>query len=371
MKDAPNNTLGRLRAARTALVLEQPFFGVLALSVELEVSEAIPTAATDGTRILFNPQYAATLSQDELIGVMAHEVLHCANGHPWRRDQRDQCGWNVACDLAINPIILAARLKLPAGCLRDTKMDGKSAEWIYDRLPEITIAASANGDAQAGAGGNDVQDGDPNDAGMAQAEWSERVKQAATSAQAYGELPASCERFIDKVARPKIDWRAELRRFVQIHAREDYSWARPNRRYLAQGYYMPGLHSEQMAPIAVAIDTSGSIDGRTLNQFAAELTAIVDDVRPARTHVIYCDARVHGIDTYEPDDAITLHPKGGGGTAFGPALDAAEALDEPPCCVVYLTDLFGEHRNRPPAMPVLWISTSNRTAPYGDVVALE
>lgn len=370
MKDAAEAT-ERMRAARTELVLGQPFFGVLALSVELVASEAIPTLATGGTRILYNPAFVESLSHDEVVGVMAHEVLHCANGHPWRRDTREPLRWNIACDLAINPLVLSAGLRLPKGVLRGTsEMAGKSAEWIYDRLPQGLGGDAAT--AIPGAGGCDVQDGALNGSEVAQAEWAQRVRQAAASAQAYGRLPAGCERFIDQVTRPKIDWRAALRRFVQVSTCEDYTWSRPNRRYLARGVFLPALHSERIGPVAVVIDTSGSIDRVTLNQFNAELTAIVEDVRPIRTHVIYCDAAVHGIDTYESDDPIQLKLQGGGGTAFGPALDAAEALEDPPCCVVYLTDLCGEHRAQAPVMPLLWVSTEpNATAPYGEVVALE
>ena len=358
-----------MRSARTELVLAHPFFGVLALSVELQASAACPTAATDGVRILFNPVFVESITQEELIGVMAHEVLHCANGHPWRRDERDPRRWNIACDLAINPIVRDAGLALPQGALFDRTMAGQSAEWIFNRLPE---GASGGASQTPGAGGQDVCDGDAAEADMAIAEWAQRVKQAATSAQAYGKLPAGCERFIDQVSRPKIDWRAALRRFVQASTREDYTWSRPNRRYLTQGYYLPSLHSERVGPVAVAIDTSGSIDGVTLSQFTAELTAIVEDVRPIRTHVIYCDAEVQGVETFEPEDQIALTPTGGGGTAFGPAIDTAERLDEPPCCLVYLTDLCGEHRATAPTMPMLWVTTGeSQSAPYGDVVALE
>lgn len=363
----------RLTAARTALVLEQPFFGVLALSVDLRCSDTVPTVATDGKSVLFNPVFLDSLPQNQVIGVLANEVLHCANGHPWRRDQRDPVAWNVACDLAINPILIDAGFSLPDGALRERSMDGKSAEWIYDRLPKtksVQAALKGSGDG-AGDGGSDVLDGDLNGAAFAQAEWAERVKQAANAAQAYGKLPIGCERFVDIATAPKVDWRSVMRRFVQMNAREDYSWSRMNRRYLSQGMYLPSLHSERLGPVAVAVDTSGSIDAVTLTQFCAELNAIVEDVRPIRTHVIYCDAAVHGIDTFESDDPICLMPKGGGGTAFGPALDAAEALDDTPCCVVYLTDLDGEHRRRAPEIPLLWVTTGVTDAPYGEVVRLE
>jgi predicted metal-dependent peptidase len=361
--------LERLRKARMELVLSQPFFGVLALSVGLEVSTAHQTAATNGTRTVFNPAFVETLTQDEVIGVMAHEVLHCANGHPWRRDARDPHGWNIACDLAINPIILDAGLRLPAGHLRDRAMDGKSAEWIYGQLLTLKVKVLQG---RPGAGGTDVEDGEPGEAATAIAEWAEKVKQAANSAQAYGKLPLGCERFVDQATRPRVDWRAALRRFVQTSAREDYSWSQPNRRYLSQGLYLPALISERVGPVAVVVDTSGSIDSVVLNQFAAELRAIVEDVRPVRTHVFYADCEVHRMDTYDPDEPIVMQPVGGGGTAFGPALDAAEALEEPPCCLVYLTDLDGAHRATAPSMPLLWVTTNPAmTAPYGEIVGAE
>jgi predicted metal-dependent peptidase len=137
--------------------------------------------------------------------------------------------------------------------------------------------------------------------------------------------------------------------------------------------YLPAMRSEAMGPIAVAIDTSGSIDQVTLNQFAAELQSIVDETKPARVHVIYCDAKVQRIDTFEQDDVIEMHPKGGGGTAFAPAIDAAEQFDEPPVALVYLTDLMGSFRTEPPSMPVLWTVTGSgfSAPPYGEVVPME
>ena len=374
----------RVSAAKTDLVLGHPFFGVLVLAAPIDPSDAIPTAATDGVRILYNPSFIAGLTSAELLGVLAHEVLHCACGHPWRRDQRDPHGWNIACDLAINQIILAAGLSLPKGHLTATAaMMGKSAEWIYDYpQPKASAGGVAGLRSQIakalqsapgapGCGGDDVLDGAADQAATAQGAWAQRLRQAAETARAYGALPDGCERFVDEVTRPKIDWRATLRRFVQASARDDYAWSTPNRRYCSSGLYLPSLRSEHVGPVAVVIDTSGSIDGPVLSQFAAELSAIIEDVRPARTHVVYCDAAVHGIDTYEPDEPVTLTPKGGGGTAFGPALDAIDAFADPPCCVVYLTDLYGSHRTQPPAMPLLWVTTGSSEAPYGEVVMLE
>src|SRR6202007_1843385 len=108
----------------------------------------------------------------------------------------------------------------------------------------------AAGAGRPTAGGVDIQDGNPSDADAALAEWAQRVTQAAETAHAYGRLPQGCERFIDRATKPRVDWRAMLRRFVQAHVRTDYTWSTPNKRYLAQGYYLPDCRSEQIGLIA-------------------------------------------------------------------------------------------------------------------------
>ena len=365
----------RLTAARTTLVLEQPFFGMLAWALPWEPSDHLATAGTNGSRVLYSPAFVAGLSQAELVGLMVHELLHCANGHMWRRDQRDARRWNVAADLAINPIIRDAGLMLPKdGLVTPPEMRGQSAEWIYDRLPATRTMAVDTGPS---AGGCDVLDapaggdGSAGDAPATEADWALRVRQAATAAKAAGHLPLHCERWCETVLRPLVDWRSVLRQFVQVLAREDYVWSRPNRRTVPTGLYLPSLHSEATGPIAVVVDTSGSIDGPILNQFASELRAIAEDAHPARIHVLYADAAVQGIEVFDDGDPITLTARGGGGTNFRPALDAIEAFEEPVGCIVYLTDLQGSHRRRAPEVPLLWVTpTHGARAPYGEVVTM-
>jgi len=189
-----------------------------------------------------------------------------------------------------------------------------------------------------------------------------------------GDLPASLDRFAKAAVEPRIDWKSVLRRFVQQAAKNDYNWTRPSARYLARGLYLPSLRSEAMGPIAVAVDTSGSIDQVTLDAFAAEINAVASEAQPERVVVLYCDARVHRTDVFERDEPVEMHPCGGGGTSHRPVMDAVDAMPEPPVCLICLTDLMTEHRAQPPEMPVLWATTSMAWAdrvPYGEVVSLE
>src|SRR5215472_4066695 len=98
------------------------------------VPGSLPTMATDGSRIVYNPAFVDQLKPAELEGTLAHEVLHCALGHQCRRGERDPELWNQAADFAINPILLGNGFTLPAGALVDPAFNNLSAEEIYAQL---------------------------------------------------------------------------------------------------------------------------------------------------------------------------------------------------------------------------------------------
>lgn len=95
----------------TALFLDHPFFGTLLFRLKPIETTSVATMATDGVSLFYNPKFAKGLAPEELIGVLAHEVMHPALHHDTRRGDRDQKLWNQACDYAINPLLLdAARI---------------------------------------------------------------------------------------------------------------------------------------------------------------------------------------------------------------------------------------------------------------------
>lgn len=390
-------TLKRIQMARTALLLDEPFFGVLALGLDVVEDPSCPTAWTDGQRMGFSPAFVARLSNDELKAVIAHEVMHCACGHPWRRDAREMRQWNYACDYAINPIIADAKMKLPAGCLNDPQYAGKSAEWIYARLPQQPQSQQGKGKGnQSGQQGQQGQQGQPGSdpggdpggmgevrdapAGSAdhaptEADWQQQVQGALKAAKARGKLPAALQEKILDTATPHVDWTSLLRRYVQEVVKADYSWSRPNVRYIPSGLYLPALHSHACGRIAIAVDTSGSIDTVLLAQFAAEIRSIADELQPSAVDVLYCDARVHRVDHFERGDLITIEAVGRGGTSFAPVFERIDKDGDTPAVLIYLTDLDGSFPDHAPDYPVIWAAYGygrNRAeAPFGDVVPCE
>ncbi|SNS08897.1 Predicted metal-dependent peptidase [Humidesulfovibrio mexicanus] len=138
--------------ARSALVLDHPFFASLALRLELREDRHCSTAWSDGKVLAYNPGYVNAVSLERIKGLQCHEVLHLACLHHLRRKDRDAKIWNKACDYAINPILLEAGLSLPTGYLDDPAHHGKSADAIYAELvygmDEVKGGASGGGNEE-------------------------------------------------------------------------------------------------------------------------------------------------------------------------------------------------------------------------------
>jgi predicted metal-dependent peptidase len=401
MKNNETSASLRIQKARTALVLDHPFFGSLLFRLKDRPSSAVKTMATDGVSLLWNPEFVETLNAVTLAGTLAHEVMHPALHHHLRRTCRDPKRWNIACDYAINPLLIDAGLKLPEGVLVENRFRGMSAEQIYNLLEsEADLGEDNNGDDQTSltesgtndAPGNDESDdpgapeteggigqvldapepGDDSPSVEEQArEWDVAVNQAMTVAHQAGKVPVGLDRTVEGAAEAAVDWRELLRRLWSETIAADYSWMRPNRRHLWTGLYLPGVVREGVGEVAIAVDCSGSISARQLRLFEAEARSILEGQRPERVYVLYFDAAVHKVEIYEAGERIALNPVGGGGTAFEPCFEWLDERGIRPQTMVFLTDLYGSFPSSAPSYPVLWASTGRRQAPFGEVIPMQ
>ena len=394
----------RIRKARTALLLDHPFFGSLLFRLKSEECRTIQTMATNGVVLRYNPAFVDKLNAATLAGVLAHEVMHPALQHHTRRSKRDPVRWNEACDYAINPLLLDAGLSLPVDVLVDPRFRGMSAEQIYN-LREAEAQPESGGESDSaqdlnddqGSESNDSTGGDNDDGSQSVPEsqggigqvidapeagddmpsveeqvrgWEIAVNQAATVAQQAGKVPAGLKRTLEGAAEAQVDWRELLRRLWSDTIPADSSWMRPNRRHIWSGLYLPGVVREGTGEIAIAVDCSGSVNARQLRLFEAEIRSIIEGQRPERVHVLYFDAEVHKVDTYAAGEMLHLEPVGGGGTDFCPCFDWLNEHGVRPQTMVFLTDLYGTFPDSAPDYPVLWASTGGRQAPFGSVIPM-
>lgn len=362
----------RLAKARTALVLEQPFIGTLALNMPMSLSEERPTAWTNGKWVKFNPKFISDLDDEQLKFLVAHEVFHPMFEHMYRLQGRDHRKWNRAGDYVINQLLTDEKIgKFIDGGLLDKNIydaGGGTTDGIYNILPE-----DGGGNGPIGGTGDDLEEaeGSPAEQEQAMAETKVMVAQAAQAAKMAGKLSQNLQRLIGDILQPKVDWRDVLRRFVTKAKTDERSFARPNRRFFAQGIYLPSRTGERLGEFCVALDCSGSIDDRTLNEFAAELRAIHGDGAPEKLHVIYFHHEVCKHEVFMPDDQIgRLESPGTGGTAFSPIFQFMADNDINPVATVVLTDLCCDDFGPAPSFPVLWVSNYSDKAPWGEVVKM-
>lgn len=390
------NAMDSLIKARAALLRDDVFFGALALKLTMKEDADCETAWTDGRAIGFNPTFALSLPFAELVGVFAHEVSHAALLHTTRRGSRDAATWNIACDYAINDSLLRSGHRLPSGALVcPREYAGKSPEEIYAKIYDGGAAkkdgSSGGGSSQTGKDakpqkGNDpgrcgeVRDmkaedgGELSESGKSEAEsdWKVAVSQAAMMKRGEGGAETAVERAIREALRPALDWKSALHRFAQEQVARRETWTPPDRRFVYQGIYTPGLGGTDIDTIVIGVDTSGSIfcHPALVNQFAAEINAIRDETG-AEIIVMYCDSRIRRVDRFEKDEPIEIHMTGGGGTKFEPVFEAVEREELRPACMIYLTDLDGSFPQNAPEYPVLWaVSGSLDRVPFGEVLRI-
>lgn len=367
----------RVSLAKARLVTRHPFYATIACSLPWERApdgSGIDTMATDGKTFYWAPAFVSSMVMPELLFVTCHEVMHCVLQHMYRLKGRDLRRWNYATDYVINDMLVKDQIgQMPKMGLLDHKLVAECnylSEEVYARLPEDT----GKDDGGGKPGPLDkllLPKGSEAEIAEARAQMQVMVAQAAQVARMKGKLSANLERFVASVLNPQVPWADVLRRFVNVRAKVDRSYARPKRRWLGEDLYFPSPTGQRMGEIVIAVDCSGSIGQRELDVFAPEILAIHQECKPTKLHVVYFDSRVCGHDTFEGDDTPTLKPRGGGGTAFSPIFKFVDKQAIEPCCCVVLTDLQCNDFGPAPNYPVLWITNDATKAPWGEITKIK
>lgn len=347
-----------------------PFFGALALFAKSVETDSIPTAATDGRRLLFNPGFMASHPLDEQLGILVHELLHAALRHVERRATADPYVWNLAADIVVNGMISGTRgLKLPKSALRDKKLEKFPVEEVYQillkrhGLPKRILLIGA-----------DLLDPAPDEPGLPDTDWNSALAQAAVVARmgekGIGNLPAGLERLLAEVTDPPLDWRTLLWRHL---TRTPVDFTSLDRRFLWEELYLEALDGESVR-VAVCVDTSGSIGDSELGRFLNEIRAILSAYPAITVDLHTCDTALAGPWKLDSPECPPPKFQGGGGTSFVPFFEALEKTNPAPDVAVYLTDGYGPFPKTPPHFPVLWVVTPGGLPsdefPFGDTARM-
>jgi len=385
--------IDKIAAARVWLLKEKPFFGVLARALQVEATLKVPAfRLTPDDRLLANAIVVLELRFPSLCARLAHLCLHAALGAFVRRGAREPLRWNVAHDLAIDPLLRAAGFNLGASLPSAELPPGASAEEYFALLPPETkpddlwcdIAepppppeappagqftrqdddqgndpgsgeTSGEGKDQTPDQGEPGEDDDdsvdeeepsPLEARARELQWKMRLAAAleeeiASGGKTFGETPAWIDELVQATIEPPPDWTATLQRSISMLTRTDRSFLRPSRRMSAlvgaDGSWpdvvaMPGRRIVPAGKLVSVIDTSASIDVPTLRRFLGSLAAIATSEGFDEIRLVQADAEVTRDETVFAAELFfhEVAVVGRGGTDFGPALRklAQEALRE-------------------------------------------
>ena len=393
------NRESRYRISRciSSLLSTHPFFAHLALHLKIHEDFGVDTIACDGKDVWYNPTWVEKTPGDQIKCAVARLVLACALKHHTRRGDRDYNTWQKASQMATLPILYKA------GLTPERFAQEVSAEEAYDMLPKEHgdsgggegegqgqqqggMPGDGEGSDQQGSGPDPDGKGEIRDAPQSEGEspaeqaaskneeeqkWDSMLHRANQGAKAAGKGTSAIEDLVSDMHNSKLDWRTIMRRWMTDSVKTDHSWSHPNRRFIADGLYLPSLQSDAMPPFVFAIDTSGSMAIPELSACWSELRMAVQELNPESFTIVQCDTKVHKVERLNPHQLPQeLDIVGGGGTAYRPVFEEVEKMSRP-ACMVFFTDLYCYgYPEVPPDYPVLWATYGNPdehwTPPFGE-----
>lgn len=360
--------------ARSLIVLDYPFVASILLRRPFIETREVPTLAVDGKmRIYFNPDFIATLTVQQLVWGLCHEVFHIVGQHALRVGTRNHKKWNWAGDAWINDTLDEAKMgeRIP-GCVDIPGSKDNTVENIYDSLPDDDGGGS-------GGLGNDVHFTDGVGDGSKQMTKDEvrtvsgeikvQIAEAAQAAKMQGKLSGRLAEIVAEVLDVKTPWYDIVEKYMTSCVRQGQSWRRPNKRYT--DVYLPSVDKlPQMGALVVQVDVSGSVSKRELDYYNGHLSRIIEQTRPESVHILYTDTQVVRHDEFECGEEVKLEFHSGGGTHMPAGFDYCAEHGIEPELFVCLTDGYTDFGDDP-GYPVVWCISSDVVAPHGENVHFE
>jgi predicted metal-dependent peptidase len=397
-------------------------FSGLFMIGKVSVDDKTPTACTNGLDVRYGRAFVDRLNDKQLAFLILHENMHKAYRHlvVWEKlNKKNSTLANMACDYVINLQIRdydpnQYDTEMPTDDdgevmgLIDEKYRGMDAHEVFLLLEKekgsdygkgknkikVMMAGDDDGDGYGDDDGDGTPDGfDDHDWDGAQElskdeqdEVAKEIEQALRQGSILvGKMGGNVDRNIGEMLTPKIDWKEALRDFVKsmTQGKDQSSWRRLHKRYLAADLIMPSSYSEKVGGIAIAIDTSGSIGSEELNQFLSEVKSICEEVSPEVIDLLYWDTHVASRETYTENELAGLtestKPAGGGGTEPACVPKYMNKHNIKPECLIMLTDGYigaQDPSNWTLSTPVLWCIKGNSRfssadAPVGKIVHVQ
>ena len=353
------------------LMLEQPFYGLLLLTLKKEWSDKVPTAGVGLNGINYmlyiNPEFWQTLSEEHKKGLLQHELMHIAFFHitEYKHLNNHKLA-NIAQDIEINQKIPDNYLP-PDGCTLEKFSDygllpNEGTNIYYDKLYKADDdKGGGDGESLLDAIQEAIDNGSMKVTGQGQNnmtvpdhQWDDFDNLSETEQKLidkqlevmlteiveqvqkmHGSIPGKVLQKLEELKNlqpPKFNWRAYLRRYVGNSIKNS---TRKTKRKQSKRFEEDfGLRIQEYSNILLAIDSSASVSNDEIYEFMNEIRHMHKCGHDFT--LIFADTRMQEPIKYRPNMPIEIKQRGG--TDFNPVVDYYMANKKKYSTLIYLTD---------------------------------
>jgi predicted metal-dependent peptidase len=355
----------------------------VAMVGRIEITDRLPTAATNGRDEYYNPDFVLAQNRKQLRYVRIHENLHKMLKHCV--EYKDVCKRypklsNVAMDHVINLIIeeIDPNFTWVERPTVEPCVDTKYKGWGFLRVLRDLID---QGDEESGEGGFDehlFDELDDAETEEAHRQVDEAGRQGKLLAEKLAGNGKGGGRLDLNATKRNTEWRQHLREFFDTICKGDEHsrFVPPNKRFAPLGILLPSHFSYNKGEIIIAGDTSGSM-GSIYPILFGEIAQIAQTVIPDALRVIWWDTSVCGEQLFKPDEyhsiATLMKPMGGGGTTPQCVVKYIAEKQYKPRAVIWLTDGYLDGNNAVVPCAALWGIVDNESfvPPQGKAIHIK
>ena len=420
----------KIRRARQMLLKQQPLFAMLLMHMRFVAVPDRYQMSTNGESIFVSPNQLEKYTDNELMYLLCHQMMHIIMGDIWRHIKLAGDEYHYKCDLIADDILLKRGLNRKMcvymkGITPLIEVDEYGEEKIIHRrmidtdefwgyIPcedeeQVVILESVfgttDGEAEvkdkkqweessqnisddeteesAGNGGrcgkSEQQNNQNSNAELTKKKLQQLWKDRLDACSKHYDMTLLNEAIALKIGegqKPKVDWRKELVEFLQEET-FDYSFCPPDRRTSEMEFFLPDFNEKDfvLKNVMFWVDTSGSVNTDELGEAYSEIKGALEQFEGKLVGELgFFDTSVTEPEPFESvDELYSIEAYGGGGTDFRPVFDyiSDERADNLPACVIIYTDACGAFPNEAdvPDIPILWLVNNNEeTPPFGKTV---
>lgn len=264
------------------IIIREPFYGIFLLGLNKYFDDSIETACVRkrgiNIELAINKANWDSLDEETEVNELLHEVNHIIFKHLWMwNDFPNKERFNIAADCTVNSYLnnVPDDWYLP----KDFGFEnGKGTKWYYENLPnDIDIKQQFNHSWE------DFKNLSDTEKQLLSNQIDYQVKTAAEEViKTQGKLPGHLEEYIKSLFKKRdaiFNWKAYFRRVIgnSIKTYIKSTRYKPSRRFKGQA----GIILKSKPKVLIAIDTSGSVSKKELEDFFTE----VDHLYKSGVHV--------------------------------------------------------------------------------------